>query len=88
MSRKKEVSRKCELGTFPLSGLEPINQGYTERSFEKDKGSNKKMKLKTRFHLQKELNVFGVRKRLFFFPSGHRLKFKFSYSLFYFESLS
>lgn len=36
MSRKKEVSRKCELGTFPLSGLEPINQGYTERSFEKE----------------------------------------------------
>lgn len=46
------------------------------------------MKLKTRFHFQNELNVFGVRKKLFFFPSGHRLKFKFSYSLFYFESLS
>lgn len=36
MSRKKEVRRKCELGTFPSSGLEPMNQGYTERSFEKE----------------------------------------------------
>lgn len=36
MSWKKEIRRTYELGTFPFSGLEPINQGYTERSFKKE----------------------------------------------------
>lgn len=36
MSRKKEIWRKCELVTFPWSGLEPVNQGFTERSFKKE----------------------------------------------------